>query len=153
MKPQQYYTDIEPIFNQFKRVDFGNSILNKYLVSIKSDTMSFSVNINNGIIEPFDIVINMINEGRIIDVHITNHDVSVKNIYLMILKNFKFTKFNNLLDFNYGKSDIFDINVSFTFDEIEYHNLLNVRRNKLLKLLKKDTDKLIIKKSSLNFNI
>lgn len=49
---------IEPVYNNFKKIDFNNDILNTLLISISNNVMVFTVSIIDNLIEEIIKTIN-----------------------------------------------------------------------------------------------
>ena len=113
---------IEPVYNNFKKIYFNNDILDTLISSISNNNMIFNVNIINDKIEPLETIINFIKNNKKINLKITSHDVNNKDLFSYILYDFSFIKINNLLDFNYNKQDLMYLSVQFDFNKLEYIN-------------------------------
>lgn len=139
---EQFLT-LDPVYNDLRKIDFGNDILNHLITSISKDTMVFSVNIINKRIEPLDTILNYLKKNKKIKFIMTTHDKTGNNLFSFILYDFHFVKINNLLDFNYNVTDIMKLSVTFDFNNLEYINSmdeLQVRKSKISKLLNKSDD-------------
>lgn len=141
-----------PIDLNLRYILFNNNELDEYVYKIESDKIFFNVNITeNGKVNPVDTIMKMINKKQKIPfVDVINNSKDGTVLFKIKLNNFEFVSINNLLDFDYSQSKIMNIEVTYTFDYLEYINISNkntIRKIKINKLLKRDNDDLTIKLS------
>lgn len=141
LTPKSRYSN-EPIYLNLHNIIFDNKYLNEYVIKIKSDRIYFNVCTNNVQVYPLELLIKMIINKEKINIISNNTDKRGKVLFQINFFNFQFIKINNLLDFDYEKMDnIMYLDVSYTFDYIEYINLcdpLVIRSLKINKILKKN---------------
>lgn len=123
--------------------EFDNMVLNSSVYKVKKNKMSFSVFIDKDKIEPIETIISYIKNKKKINLFINNTDEKGKIVYSIILNDFMFTKIN-LTEFGgFNKQRIKTIKVKFKYSNIEYINnidRLQIRKNKILKLLKTENN-------------
>jgi len=133
----------QPIFLNLNDIKFNDIYLDSSIFMIENNKMYFNVNIYDGKVEPLETILKMIKLKSVINIEMINMDKNGTIIYKIIINNFKFLKINNLLNFDYNKQDIMKLDVTYTFDDIEYINLtdkLLYRSMKINKILKKDSN-------------
>ena len=115
----------EPVYPNLVEVIFSSnskdwSILTDQVLGVQQNVMTFNLNAIDGIIKPLDILSRNLNKDR--TVYFNYHDKSGKVISRLKLVNFRFTKFLNLLDFNYAdpNPDLKKIQVEFIYEKIKF---------------------------------
>lgn len=133
----------QPIFLNLNDIKFNDIYLDSSIFMIENNKMYFNVNIYDGKVEPLETILKMIKLKSVINIEMINMDKNGTIIYKIIINNFKFLKINNLLNFDYNKQDIMKLDVTYTFDDIEYINLtdkLLYRSMKINKILKNNNN-------------
>jgi len=124
------------------------------VIKMDSYTITFSVEVvNDNKIEPLETIINMIRTDSIITVIKTNISKEGVVLFKTIFNKFKFLSINNLLELDYTNSDYMKIDVSYTFEDIEFINCNDLQKErtiKINKLLKREFKYPYLTKKELN---
>lgn len=142
----------DPVYLSLRFVHFEDNELTEQCYGIEKNRIFFNVNVIDNKLIPLENIINKINNKSKLTVEVTNSSRSGKVIFKMILHNFQFICINNLLDFNLRdgdpKKDLMTLDVTYTFETVEYINLdnsLTERTIKINKILKRDNSNISLK--------
>ena len=117
---------LDVVYRNLSYPEFGNEILDEHCTSIIKKTATFNVNLNldTGTFDTIEILQRMISKELIIKiVPMKMVDKNNQPIAYIILENFKFIRFKNLLDYDwYDHSDIKNIRVKFDYDKATFIN-------------------------------
>lgn len=147
-----YIKEYDPVYLSLKYVHFEDKELFEHCIGIKKDRIFFNVNVVDNKISPLDNIINKINNKDKLLVDVPNNSRMGKIIFKIILHNFQFISINNLLDFNLcstdKKDELMRLDVTYTFERVEYINLLDPlteRAMKINKIVKRDNSNISLK--------
>jgi len=107
------------------------------LTNIEDDYFSFSCDFIGNRIQPYEYIMQLINNKTKFSVKI-----KISDILTLCYTNFHFTKIKNNFKFNNGTCDFSNLKVNFEFDDILYENntlsIKEKRVDKLNKIIKKN---------------
>ena len=116
-KLSSYKYDV--IYNSLFLINFENELLSDNCISIDGDKMTFNLFIHNDELVPYHIIKNFIKNKKIIKyLEVFYYDKQGTIEFVIFLKNFKFIKIIDLLDFNLEKYDeIKKLSTIFKYDD------------------------------------
>ena len=115
-KPYSY----DPVNKSAAEVLFNDVELNNNCFAIEKNIMKFNINCNEKEIIPYDIIKNMIDNKEVIKyLEIKHFNKFGDSLYSVFLKNFRFVKILNFLDFDWNEiNNIKDMSVVFKYEKI-----------------------------------
>jgi len=147
-----YIKEYDPVYLSLRFVNFEDNELCEQCYGIEKDRIFFNVNVVNNNMQPLENIINKINNKSKLTVEVLNNSRLGKVIFKMILYDFQFIRINNLLDFDLcnpnKNADLMKLDVTFTFEKMEYINLIDTlieRAMKINKILKRDNSNISLK--------
>jgi hypothetical protein len=112
--------NVEPIYCSLFDVMFYDFNLKNNCYSIEKNIMKFNLNFDGKELSPYNSIKNMIDNSETISyLEIVHYDKFGSKIYSNFLKNFRFVKILNFLDFDWNKSnEIKNLRVIFKYEKI-----------------------------------
>jgi len=142
--PSKQISIIDPVFMSLSEVKFDigslddSVIMTESLTKIEGDVFIFNLNYDRDSrkVIPLDIIYDIYNRGLKFEVSVAYHDKNGIFIMAYILKDCKIKEILNIVDMDYGSSDLKDCKIRLKWDKFSYFsNLIGYQRfNKINKL-------------------
>jgi len=126
----------EAVWRTYCEFDF-NKYLTDSVIKMDNNIITFRVNIapDNKIV-PLEFIIDMIRSNSIITVTKTNTKKDGTILFKTIFNKFQFLSINNLLDIDYNNNVPMEIEVSYTFEDMEFINCNDLQKERAVKINK-----------------
>jgi hypothetical protein len=116
--------DVEFEFKELTSIE--KKLLSDYIIKVTDNIMEFELMSVEKIVQPLDILIKLKNNKIVGDVLIKMKDKDENILGIFKFKTLKVLEINNLIDFDFGESDIRSIEktltINFVYDDILYSN-------------------------------
>ncbi len=126
----------EAVWRTYCEFDF-NKYLTDSVIKMDNNIITFRVNIapDNKIV-PLEFIIDMIRSNSIITVTKINTKKDGTILFKTIFNKFQFLSINNLFDIDYNNNVPMEIEVSYTFEDMEFINCNDLQKERAVKINK-----------------